>query len=84
MSNRTNLSNKAVHFDGISGNLYLGLRARSHTIDAARVGCSIFQPANFDQTITHQHVLLRREYLFDGTTITIILCLHALSTSHIY
>jgi len=57
MSNRTNLSNKAVHFDGISGNLYLGLRARSHTIDAARVGCSIFQPANFDQTITHQHVL---------------------------
>jgi hypothetical protein len=29
-------------------------------------------------------VLLRREYLFDGTTITIILCLHALSTSHNY
>jgi len=57
MSNSTNLSNMAVHFDRNSGNLYFGLRARSHTIYGARVGCSIFQPANFDQTITLQHVL---------------------------
>jgi hypothetical protein len=33
------------------GNLYLRLRAMSHTTYAAK----------FEQTITHQHVLLRRE-----------------------
>ena len=51
----------------------------SHTIYAAK----------FEQTITHQHVLLRRKvshmYFYDGkvsrtdgTSITIILCLHVL------
>ena len=44
-------TNTVVYFDGKDGNLYLRLRTMSHTIYAAK----------FEQTITHQHVLLRRE-----------------------
>jgi hypothetical protein len=61
------------------GNLYLRLRTMSHTIYAAK----------FEQTIIHQHVLLRREsqphILYNGkvsridrASVTIILCLHVL------
>jgi len=47
----SNSTNTVVHFDGKEvGNLCLGLWARSHTIYAAQVGCSIFQPAKFEQT----------------------------------
>jgi len=58
MSNSTNM---VVHFDGKGSNLHLHLR-------------SIFQPAKFEQTITHRHVLLRWESI-DGGAVTIILCL---------
>ena len=43
-----NSTNTVVYFDW---NLYLRLQTMSHTIYAAK----------FEQTITHQHVLLRRE-----------------------
>jgi hypothetical protein len=46
------------------GNLYLRVRARSHTIYRAQVGCSIFQPAKFQQTIAHHIVLFAT-----GTTV---------------
>ena len=44
-------TNTVVYFDWKDGNLYLRLQAMSHTIYAAK----------FEQRITHQHVLLRRE-----------------------
>ena len=50
-SDMYNSTNTVVYFDGKDGNLYLRLRTMSHTI----------YPAKFEQTITHQHVLLRRE-----------------------
>ena len=68
-SNMTNSTNMVVHFGGKGGNLHLRWRARSHTIYATQVGCSIFQPAKFEQTITHQHVLLQQESLIDGTDV---------------
>ena len=46
-----NSTNTVEYFDGKDNNLYLRLQAMSHTIYAAI----------FEQTITHQHVLLRRE-----------------------
>ena len=46
-----NSTNTVVLFDWKDHNLYLRLRPLSHTIYAAE----------FEQTITHQHVLLRRE-----------------------
>jgi hypothetical protein len=46
-----NSANTVVFFDGKDDNLYLCFRAMSHTIYAP----------NFEQTITHQHMLLRRE-----------------------
>jgi len=46
-----NSTNTTVYFDGKDGNLYLRLRTMSHTIYSAK----------FEQTITYQHVLLRRE-----------------------
>ena len=51
------------------------------------LGCrlwSIFQLAKFEQTITHQHVLLRQESLTDGTDVTIMLHLHILIAHHIF
>jgi len=50
MHNSTNTCT-VVYIDGKDGNLYLHLRAMSHTINAAK----------FKQTITHQHVLLQQE-----------------------
>jgi hypothetical protein len=50
-SDMYNSTNTVVYFDGKDGNLYLCLRAMSYTIYAAK----------FEQTIIHQHVLLRRE-----------------------
>jgi uncharacterized protein YccT (UPF0319 family) len=50
-SDMYNSTTTVVFFDGNVDNLYLRLRAMSHTIYAAK----------FEQTITHQHVLLRRE-----------------------
>jgi hypothetical protein len=50
-SDMSNSKNTVVCFDGKDGILYLRLRTMSHTIYAAK----------FEQTITHQHVLLRRE-----------------------
>jgi len=74
----SNSKNTVVHIGGKCGNLYLRLRARSHTIYGPHVGWSIFQIAKFEQTITHQHVLVRRECLNDGTAVAIIVCLHVL------
>jgi hypothetical protein len=37
----SNITNTVVHFDGKGSNLYLSLRARSHTTYAEWVGCSI-------------------------------------------
>jgi hypothetical protein len=50
-SDMYNSINTIVYFDRKDGNLYLTLWAISHTIYAAK----------FEQTITYQHVLLRRE-----------------------
>jgi hypothetical protein len=50
-SDMFNNTNTVVYFDGKYSNLYLRLRAMSHTVYAAK----------FEQTITHQHLLLRRE-----------------------
>ncbi len=50
-SDMSNNTNTVVYFDGKYSNLYLRLRAMSHTVYAAK----------FKQTITHQHLLLRRE-----------------------
>jgi len=50
-SDMSNSTNTIVYFDGKDGNLYLRLQTMSHTIYAAK----------FEQTITHQHVLLQRE-----------------------
>ena len=60
-------------------NLYVRWRIMSHTICGAK----------FEQTITHQHALLRRESQsrvllrrkvsrIDGASVTTILCLHVL------
>jgi hypothetical protein len=46
-----NSTNTVIYIDGKEDNLYLRLRAMSHTIYAAK----------FQHTITHQHVLLRQE-----------------------
>ena len=46
-----NSTNTVEYIDGKDNNSYLLLWAMSHTIYAAK----------FEQTITHQHVLLRRE-----------------------
>ena len=50
-SDMSNSTNTLVYFDGKDGNLYLHLRTILHTIYGGK----------FEQTITHQHVLLRRE-----------------------
>ena len=50
-SDMSNSTNTVVCHDGKDGILYLRLRTMSHTIYAAK----------FEQTITHQYVLLRRE-----------------------
>ena len=50
-SDMYNSTNTLVCFDRKDDNLYLRLRAMLHTIYAAK----------FEQTITHQHVLLQRE-----------------------
>jgi len=73
-SDMYNSTNTVVYFDGKVDNLYLRLWAMSHTIYAAK----------FEQTITHQHVLLRREILVDGTVVTTILCLHVLIARYIF
>jgi hypothetical protein len=78
----SNSTNTVVHFDGKGSNLFLCLR--SHPIYAAHVCCSIFQPAKFEQTITHQHVLLWQENLIDWTAVTIIMSLHVLIAHHIF
>ena len=72
-----------VHFDEKCGNLCLRLHARRYTIYIAQIGRSIFHPSKFEQTITHQHMLLRSESVIDGTAVAIILCLHVLITHHI-
>jgi hypothetical protein len=46
--------------------------------------CFIFEPVKFEQTITRQHVLLRRKNRIDETSVTIILCLHFLITHRIF
>ena len=57
------------------------LRAMSHTSYAAQVWGFIFQPAKFNQTITHQHLLTLRESHIDGT---ILFCVHVLIAHHIF
>jgi len=57
-----NSTNTVIHFDGKSGNLYLRLRARSHTVYEAQVSGSLFQTVKVEQMNT-QHTLLRRESL---------------------
>ena len=50
-SDMSNSTNTVVYFDWKDDNLYLCLWAMSHTIYAVK----------FEQTKTHQHVLLRME-----------------------
>ena len=50
-SDMSNSTNTVVYFDGKDGNLYLRLRTMLHSIYAAK----------FEQTITHQRVLLQQE-----------------------
>jgi hypothetical protein len=50
-SEMSNSTNTVVYFDGKDGNLYLHLQTMSHTIYDTKL----------EQTITHQHVLLRWE-----------------------
>ena len=50
-SDMYNSTSTVVYFNGKDGNLYLRLQAMSYKIHAAK----------FEQTIIHQHVLLRRE-----------------------
>jgi len=45
-SDISNSTNTVVLFDGKGGNLYIRLRARSHTIYTVQIGCSIFQRVN--------------------------------------
>ena len=73
-----------VDLDEKCGDLCLRLLEKLHTIYVTTVGCSIFHPANFKQTISPQHVPLQRESLIDGTVVTIMLCLHILITHHIF
>ena len=80
----SNSTHTVVHFNEKSGNLCLCLRARSYTIYVTKVGCCIFHPAKFEQTMIHQRALLRRESLIDGTVVAIMLCLHILITHITY
>ena len=73
----SNSTNTVVYFDGKGGDLFLRFAGKV-THNLCGVGCSIFQPAKFEQTITQQHVLLRRECLIDGAAVTIILCLQCM------
>jgi hypothetical protein len=66
-SDMSYITNTVVDFDKKSGNLCLRLWSRSHTIYVTQVDSFIFHPANWEQTIAHQHVLLRWEGLSDGT-----------------
>jgi hypothetical protein len=50
-SDMSNSTNTVVYFDGKDSNLYIRLRTMLHTIYAAK----------FEQTLTYQYVLLRRE-----------------------
>jgi len=47
---------------------------QGHTQSMRHRLAAVFQPAKCEQTITHQHMLLKRESLIDGTAITILLC----------
>ena len=69
----SNSTNTVVHFHEKGSNLYLCLKARSHTIYGMQVGCSFFHSAKFQQITTPQHVLLQWEIITDGTAVTIIL-----------
>jgi len=60
------------------------LRAMSHTSYAAQVGGFNFQPAKFEQTITNQRLLTRRESHIDGTAVAIIFCLQVLIAHRIF
>ena len=75
-SDMSNSTHTVVCFDGKDGILYLRLRTMSHTIYAAK----------FEQTITHQYVLLRREsqsYLWSIHNNNIVFALFN-CTLHIY
>ena len=66
-SDISNSTNTVVYFDGNDGNLYLRLRTMSHTIHAAE----------FEQTITiNMYFYEGKVSLIDGTSVTIISCLH--------
>ena len=62
-----NSTNTTVYFDGKDGNLYLRLRK--------------IYSAKFEQTITHQHVLLRREMRIRINNIVVA---HSNCTLYIY
>jgi hypothetical protein len=49
-----------------------------------RAGGFYFQPAKFEQAITNQRLLTRRESHIDGTAVAIILCLQVLIAHHIF
>ena len=79
----SNSTNTVVHIAEKGGKLYLHLLAKWHTMYAEQEDCSIFHPAKFEQTITHQHVLSRQESLIDGTATTTKMRLYILSTHRI-
>jgi hypothetical protein len=62
--------------------IYIYVCGQGHT-QFMQFRLAIFQPATFEQTIAHQHVLLGRAILIDGTSVTVILCLHVL-IAHVY
>ena len=80
----SNSTHTVVHFNEKSGNLCLCLWVRSYTIYVTEVCCCIFHPAKFEQTMIHQHVLLRRESLIDGRAVTLMLRLHFLIIHRIF
>ena len=80
----SNSTHTVVQFNEKSGNLCLCLWVRSYTIYVTEVCCCIFHPAKFEQTMIHQHVLLRRESLIDGRAVTLMLRLHVLIIHRIF
>jgi len=56
--------------------IYIYVCGQCHTqfMRCRLTGCSICQHVRFEQTITHQHALLRQEIFIDRTAVTIIFC----------
>ena len=81
-SDMSNSTITVVHFNGKEVGNLLSLRARSHTIYAAQVDCSIFQLVKFEQTCAQ---VTTGKYLNEATTVTVTVCFaRIIYTSHNY